>query len=177
LRPCTELDFIPPLVSGRALRGAPESRAGTGPAAEAAPDLDILRGLRDLFATDPDGLRYVDLYYQHAAETGAIGLADPGLLWFAYLTLQDFLPGFEKVVAGHGDQVAITQAMVDQANHLADRLVAAGSPALGAAIDQERAAYDGLQDFVGLTFSEATELIGVPAPAALHALYLPVVPK
>jgi hypothetical protein len=174
LQPCTEEPEFPSTAEAGHGPAAGGSAHGAAAAPGAVPDLDTLRGLRDLFATDPDGQAYIDLYYAHAAETGAIGLADPDLLWDAYLTLQNFLPGFASLVAGHGDEVVITQAMVDQANGIAGQLMAAGSPALDSAIAQEQAAFDGLQDFVGLTFSEASALLGVPAPVALDAVYLPL---
>ena len=175
LRPCTDVEFpaadrvFTPLGASQAAQAgnltAGRSFAPLSPGVAAqAGDLDVLRGLRDLFATDPDGQYYIDLYYAHAPETGALGAADPALLWEAYLILQNFLPGFGALISGQGDQVIIPQSMVDEANALADELMAAGSPALDAAIAAERARYGGLQDFVGLTFNEALGLMGIEPP-------------
>jgi hypothetical protein len=134
-------------------------------------DLNTLRALRDLFALSAEGRHYIDLYYQYAPETGALALANPALLWDSYRTLQNFLPGFRALAADHGDSIVITQAMVDQANNIADRLVAAGSPALAVAINVERGKYYHLQTFVGKTFAEAAALLGV----AVYRNYLPLV--
>ena len=134
-------------------------------------DLTTLRALRDLFALSPAGQYYIDLYYQYAPETGRLALGNPSLLWDAYRTLQNFVPGFQALVAGRGNQIVITQAMVDQVNGNADRLVAAGSSALGAAINTERAKHNHLQAFVGQTFQAAANVLGVP----VNAIYLPLV--
>lgn len=145
------------------------------PSAAPMSDLDILRGLRDLFATDPDGQHYIDLYYEHAAETGAIGIKDPSLMLDTYSTLQKFLPGFEALIAGHGDELVIGQELIDATNNIFDRIVAAGSPALGEAIEQERGKFHHLQDFVGLSFAQSSNLVGVPAPTICTSR--PVKPK
>jgi hypothetical protein len=101
-------------------------------------------------------------------------VADAGLALEAYDLIQDFLPGVAALASGQGQSIFISQGMVDRTNRLADRLAAAGSPALADAIAAERARYNGLQDFAGLNFDEAAALIGVPAP---RRLYLPVVSR
>jgi len=136
-------------------------------------DLDTLRALRDLFALSPGGQHYISLYYTQAAETGMIGIANPALAWDTYRTLQNFLPGAQALLAGQGDQVTITPEMVDQANDIFDRLSAAGTPALQAAIASERAKYNHLQAFAGKSFAEAAALIGV----ASYRVYLPSISK
>lgn len=93
------------------------------------------------------------------------------LLWDTYRTLQNFVPGFQALAAGRGDSLVITPDMVDQANNIADRLVAAGSPALGAAINTERGKYNYLQAFAGKTFAQAATLLGI----AIHSTYLPLI--
>ena len=131
-------------------------------------DLDTLRLLRDLFATTPEGQHFIDLYYTYAAETGAMALADPALALEAYKVMQSFLPGFEALVRGHGDDVQVTADMVARANALLDQLAAAGSPGLAAALATERARFNQLADFEGLTFAQASDLLGVTPPGMVY---------
>jgi len=133
-------------------------------------DLTTLRALRDLFALSTAGRRYINLYYQYAPETGRLAIANPSLLWDSYRTLQNFLPGFQSLAVSDGSDIVITQQMVDQVNDIADRLVAAGSSALGSAINAERAKYNHLQDFAGKTFKQASDLLGV----SVQRVYLPL---
>ena len=157
---------------GQALAQVRSLVSASGPAAAAQlSDLDTLRALRDLFALSPGGQLYINLYYTYAAQTGLLGVADPALAWDTYRTLQNFLPGAQALLAGQGDQVTVTPAMVDQANDIFDRLSAAGSPALQSAIATERAKYNHLQAFSGKTFAEAAALIGV----STNRIYLPVI--
>ena len=173
LQPCVEpapddAAYGPALARVQALVSAHGSAA-----AAQLDDLDTLRALRDLFALSPGGQHYISLYYTQAAETGMIGIANPALAWDTYRTLQNFLPGAQALLAGQGDQVTITPEMVDQANDIFDRLSAAGTPALQAAIASERAKYTHLQAFAGKSFAEAAALIGV----ASYRVYLPSISK
>ena len=70
-----------------------------------------------------------------------------------------------------GADIVITQPMVDEVNDIADRLVAAGSPALGSAINTERAKYNHLQDFAGKTFKQASDILGT----SVQRVYLPLI--
>lgn len=129
--------------------------------------------LRQLFQATPEGAAYIDLYRQHGSEMGLLGLSDPALLWDAYGTLQNFLPGLEALVSGHGEEVVVTQEMVDDALSVWNRLADVASPDLAALIQSRLKAHDNLQDFVGLSFDEWAEQIGVAPP--LEALHLPLV--
>ena len=131
-------------------------------------DLETLRLLRDLFATTPEGQHFIDLYYAHGAETGALALADPSLALDAYQVMQNFLPGFEALVRGRGGDVHVTAGMITQANALLDKLAAAGSSELAAALASERARFHELTDFDGLSFAEASNLLGVTPPALVY---------
>jgi len=168
LQPC--IDSAPPPMASLGHTLA-QVRALAPSALSQVDDLTTLRALRDLFALSPGGRYYINLYYQHAPEAGALALHDPALLWDAYRTLENWLPGFLALSVGQGSSQVITQGMVDQVNHIADRLVGAGSPALGTAINTERAKYHHLQDFVGLTFDSGAALLGV----ASHVVYLPMI--
>jgi hypothetical protein len=136
-------------------------------------DLAIFGTMTELFDAIPGGQYYIDLYRQHGSEMGQLGLDDPLLLWDAYGTLQNFLPGLEGLVTGQGDQFVVTQEMVNDALDIWQRLAAAGTPELAAMINNELAKYDDLQDFVGLTFNEWAVAIGVNP--TVGRVYLPVV--
>ncbi len=127
--------------------------------------------MRDLFATSAEGLRLTALYYTYAPETGRQGLDDPALMWDAWIALQSFVPGFEALVDGRGDQVMITQGMVDLVKDVVTRLANAGSPELAAAINAELTRYHDLQDFAGQSFAQAASRLGLLA----NKSYLPVV--
>jgi hypothetical protein len=155
------------------------SRPFTPPAAiplgqaESLTDPAIFGGMNTLFAASPGGEYYIDLYRDHGSEMGQIGLDDPQLLWYAYGTLQNFLPGLEALVTGQGGNILVTQEMVDDALDIWQRVAAAGSPEVAATINAELARYNNLQDFVGLTFNEWAIAIGVNPPS--HQTYLPLV--
>jgi hypothetical protein len=138
-------------------------------------DEAIFGAMGGVFAATDAGQMYIDLYNQYGAEMGQIGLDDPGLLWDAFGTLQNFLPGLEALVTGQGDRMLVTQPMVDDALDIWQRLAAAGSPALAAAINGELARYNNLQDFVGMSFDEWAEAIGVEPPP--DVMYLPVISR
>jgi hypothetical protein len=146
------------------------------PAALPGGDFAVFDRMTDLFAATPGGGRYVDLYLTHAPEMGQLTLADPALLWDSYRTLRDFMPGLEALVTGDGDSIVVTQQMADDALDIWRRLAAAGSPALAQTINEELAASNDLQDFVGMTFDEWAEAIGVQPPQG-GALFLPLVTR
>jgi hypothetical protein len=149
--------------------------AVAGVAPGALSDDAIFDAMANVFAATPAGQSFMEQYNQHSGEMGQIGLNDPALLWDAFGTLQNFLPGLEALVAGRGEQMVVTQAMVDDALDIWQRLAAAGSPALAGAINAELARYDNLQDFVGLTFDEWARALGVEPPA--RVTYLPVIAR
>jgi hypothetical protein len=138
-------------------------------------DLAIFGAMSSLFSATPGGHSYIELYRQHGSEMGQIGLEDPQLLWDAFGTLQNFLPGLEALVTGRGDEQVVTQKMVDDALDIWQRLAAVGSPELATVIHDELAQYNNLQDFVGLTFDEWALAIGVNPPP--ETVYLPVILK
>ena len=152
--------------------------AGSGPVAplpgwRPLEDGGIYAGMAGVFGASAAGQRYIDLYTAHAAEMGRIGLDDPGLLWDAFGALQNFLPGLEALVTGRGDQVLVTQEMVDDALGIWTRLAAAAGPTLAGVIQGELAQHDQLGDFVGLTFADWARAIGVEPPG--YVVYGPAV--
>jgi hypothetical protein len=134
-------------------------------------DDTVFQGITGLFNATPTGQNYIGLYLDHAAEMGQIGLNDPQLMWDGYGTLQNFLPGLEALVTGDGDQIVVTQEMVDDALNIWTRITAVAGPELTAVINGELAQSNNLQDFVGLSFDEWAIAIGVNPPA--DNIYLP----
>ena len=53
-------------------------------------------------------------------------------------------------------------------DHVLDKLAAAGSSELAAALASERARFHELTDFDGLSFAEASNLLGVTPPALVY---------
>jgi hypothetical protein len=77
------------------------------------------------------------------------------------------MPGLEALVTGRGSEVVVTQAMVDDALDIWQRLAAGASPALAADINAELTQHNDLQDFVGMSFDEWAEAIGVQPPTVI----------
>jgi hypothetical protein len=175
LGPATAVDLS-------ASTNATARQAGPAPSlADAALPLgdgEVMRYMDGLFSQTTEGQAWVDRYNQHAAEMTQIGLSDPALLWDGYRTLQNFMPGLEALVAGRGAEVVVTQAQVDDALDIWERVAAQAGPELAGAINAELARFDDLQDFVGMTFDEWATAIGVDASSAgVRWNYLPVVLK
>jgi len=139
-------------------------------------DQAIFKGVGDIFMDSPAGMFYVDLYLQHGSEMGSIGLKDPRLIWDAYEVLQNLLPGLEALATGHGEDIIVTQEIVDDNLDIWSRIAAAGSPALEATISAELAKYDNLQDFAGESFRAWAETLGVlsllPTPTPTNAIQI-----
>lgn len=129
--------------------------------------LAAYRGLRELLRRTSDGQRLVDLYEQHTAELSQIllqRLFAPGFLEDAVLFLDEFEEGYTHYLAGTGSGEVISQPMVDRLNRLADRFSEMGSPALRAVIETERARFNHLQDFVGVSFADWGEMLRLEVP-------------
>ncbi len=95
------------------------------------------------------------------------------MLWDGYRTLQDFMPGLEALTQGQGDQVIITQDMVDNALAVWTQMAAAASPELAGVINGRLAQHNDLQDFVGMSFDDWALAMGVNPPT--NEVYLPFV--
>jgi hypothetical protein len=124
-------------------------------------DFDIFADMASLFNLSQGGQFYIDLYQNHGSEMGQIGLEDPILLWDSFGTLQNFMPGLEALVTGRGDEFLVSQEMVDDALNIWQRLTDDASPELATGINTELAKYNNLQDFVGMSFDEWAQALGV----------------
>lgn len=134
-------------------------------------DPGVFDAMAALFSIREAGHFYHDLYVTHGAEMGQIALDDPVLAWDAYGVLQNHMAGLEALVTGTGDELLIDQGMADAALDLWQRIAAAGSPGLANDINAELAKYNNLQDFVGMSFDEWAEAIGVGTPATVDMLF------
>lgn len=136
-------------------------------------DVGVMVDLTNLFRETGAGTNYVNQWGQNTIEIGDILISDPQLLWDSYRTLQDFMPGLTALTDGYGSQVVVTQEMADNALSIWSRIAGAAGPELAAIIQAELAQSNDLQDFVGLTFNQWAEAIGVEPPVG--GLYLPIV--
>ncbi|MEO8377219.1 MAG: hypothetical protein ABI579_06080, partial [Candidatus Sumerlaeota bacterium] len=134
---------------------------GVAPPLDLDSSLDVFRAFRNKALLSGEGQRLTNLYYANTGEVSLIAVADPALLTDTWKSMENWWVGTRAWVESRGDDIIITQTMVDDLNDVCDRFVAAGSPALDTAIDGERGKYDGLQDWVGLNFNEWALLIGI----------------
>ena len=134
-------------------------------------DQEIFSGMTALFNITAAGRYYIGLYRAHGPEMGQIALDDPQLIWDSYGMLQNFMSGLEAFVTGDGDQPLIDQDMIDAALDIWTRIAAEAGPELAGVINTELAKYNNLQDFVGLSFDQWAEAIGVRTPATADVLF------
>lgn len=127
-------------------------------------DLAIFQGMGGIFLATQEGREYIQFYMEHGAEMGTIALDDPQFLWDAFGTLQNNLPGWEALVIGRGDEMIISQKIVDDNYDIWSRVAEAGSPALKQDVNDILTRFNNLQDFSGKTFSEWAEMMGVVPP-------------
>lgn len=144
-------------------------------AAQSAAELPLEAQLHAQFAATAEGERYVELYRTHGREIYERIAADPALLWDTWRALENYTPALIALAAGEGEQTRLTSGMLSSSLDIWQRLAAAGSPELAAAINAELAATDNLADFTNKTVAESAEAIGVdPQALARMLLYLPL---
>jgi hypothetical protein len=155
----------------------PEERSGTLQALADAvlPDGQVMGQMTERFRQSSEGQRYLALAAQHAQEMAVIARSDPSLLWDGHRVMQNLMPGLEAWVRGEGDEVMVSQQMVDDALDIWQRIAAQSSPDLAAAINAELAATNNLQTFVGDSFQQWAAEIGVER--AEQRIYLPLLGK
>lgn len=135
------------LADGTAGRGAP---AGPG-----AADLGALARVRDvLMGEASNGERLRARYAQFSPEVVALMRADPTLWRDAAGVLAAWALPVRDLVDGRGAARGVDQAMIDAVDGFLQRLSSSGSPALAAAIADERARLPAFPTFVGLSMDE-----------------------
>jgi hypothetical protein len=116
-----------------------------------------------LFPTER-GRHYIDLYYGFSNEIWQISLAHEQVMTEAGRLLLSYEPILHELVEGRGNEVIVTQDMVNEVEGFLDLLAQFGSPELKATIQAERA-QAALADLVGLSLAEAQlRLLGPPEP-------------
>ena len=116
------------------------------------------------------GQRLTALYREHSVELTRIlmlGLGTPDFLDESLQVLLEFQQGYAQLLAGQGEAAVITSEMIERLNRVADRIVGWSSDPLREAIETERARFDHLQDFVGVSFSDWGRMLGVRVPESL----------
>jgi hypothetical protein len=102
---------------------------------------------------------------------------EPDLLWDSTRTMYNLMPGLDALVSGRGGTVPITQEQMDQALDIWQRVEAQAGAELAGEINGRLSATNNLQDYVGMSFDEWAQSLGVNPPAPANAVYLPVVVK
>ena len=108
------------------------------------------------------GRRYIDIFWKYSPELCVLGSTYPEVMEEGKILILLFDPLLRALVDGEGDQVVITQALVERLEAYLYLLGQVGSPDLRAAIQSERA-HTPLRELIGLTFEEArAKLVGSP---------------
>lgn len=116
--------------------------------------VDLLRRVRDeVMVETPEGRRYMRLYERHSTELASIMLQDEALRQQGFATIELFVPAFEALLNGNGDQVTITTEQVSAVEAFLAN-VADASPQLALVIEDELARQS-LKDLAGRSMDEA----------------------
>lgn len=131
--------------------------------ATGAADLGALARVRDeLMPASTSGPRLLARYAQFESEVAALMRADLTLWREAAGVLALWARPVRDLVNGRGAQRGVEQAMIDAVDGFLQRLSATGSPALAAAIADERARLPPLAELVGLSMDEFATLVLPP---------------
>lgn len=124
---------------------------------------DVLAELRGLFSTTPAGRYYLQLFTEHADEIIQLTLSDPQLLEQRTRTLSDLLPGLTALVdsPAAGQQFRLKPEQIANARAVWEGWASAGSPALAAAVNNELARTDNLEQFTNMSFTDWFDAISV----------------
>jgi hypothetical protein len=143
-----------------AMTVCPTTVALEGESKESA--LNLLRRFRDeILSTSPMGRTYARLYYKYAPELTRLLLSDAELRGRTREMLEKLMPGFRGLMDGSvGQEMVLSQEVVEEIEALMDDLAARASPGLQAVIKElERH----LVDFEGKTFKEIRLLTSTEA--------------
>ena len=76
-----------------------------------------------------------------------------------------FQPGVALLLAGQGEEVTITPAMIGLVDSFWNGLTEYASPALKTVLNQEQTRYNHFQRFQGTSFAHWAGLLGIPIPS------------
>ncbi len=142
-----------------------------------APEPNPLPGLfsvRDLLNTSEEGRRLTDLYNTHSTEATQMLFSSPGLAETTQVFLDAIKPGITAILSGKGDEVIITQEMADALNNVRSILELQASPAFLEDLRKEAETFNGMQDFVGMSFGQALAEAEVDAADLSITAYKPI---
>jgi hypothetical protein len=128
----------------------------------------LIRFYNEVVLPSPAGHYYDALLLKHFNELGEVYNNDPERQEKAMEIIQEFLPGIKALVNGEGDTVQINAKQVQLLETEVNWLVSAGSPSLREDIERELERYP-LEDFIGMTMSEALDHVNTNFPADLIA--------
>ncbi|MEN1729633.1 MAG: hypothetical protein AAGJ52_14450, partial [Pseudomonadota bacterium] len=132
---------------------------------EALSDEAVLGQWGSIFNRNAAGQRYINFYAENYGKIARLAAQDLGLLNDAIDTLQNFMPGIRAMVGGYGDEVVLTQKMINDGLDIWQRLSDRDTGNLSAFIELELQTWNNMQDFVGLTFDEWGTMIGLQVGA------------
>lgn len=125
----------------------------------------------EILAGSSNGQHLTNLYYTHSPKIITLVLSNTTVMSQALQTIQIWEPNLEALVEGQGDSAIITAAHIQTMDDFLQTLSALGSPALQAAIAEERASLPDMSTFVGMSMAQARgSVVG-------FGVYLPVILK
>jgi len=130
---------------------------------EAYADEVLVRVETEIMQKTPAGQYYNSLLLEHLSEFNQIVSADPGHQEVLVDDILVFIPELKALLDGRGDTVQITSEHVKRLKAELDWFASRGSPALGEDIQNEQQRFP-LDNFVGMTMSDALELINSKVP-------------
>lgn len=144
-------------VRGLLANGAKTLDAALRLTMDAREHFRIFYGIRDeVLVKTSAGRRYIDLYYRHSPEIGAILASDPAARTLAGAAIVSWEPQLRALVDGHGSTVVFTPRMATDMTALLERLKLLGGAVLRADIEREQEALK-LSSLPGLTMDSAAK--------------------
>jgi hypothetical protein len=127
----------------------------------------LLRVRNEIMQKCPAGQYYEALFWKHSSEFNQIFNNHPEHVdWETLRVIRMFIPGLEALLDGKGDTVRITKEQVNSLKAELDWISSFASPSLREDIEKEEQHYP-LENFVGMTMSEALDYINSNFPSNL----------
>jgi len=124
--------------------------------------------MNEIMEESPAGLYYEAMFWKHASELEQILEDHPEHYEEFWRVTRMFVPGLEALLDGKGDTVRITEEQVKSLKAELDWYASVGSPSLREDIEKEQQRFP-LENFVGMTMSEAWDYINSNWPPGLTA--------
>jgi DNA-binding beta-propeller fold protein YncE len=134
--------------------------------ADVTPEISLatFHALEGVLGESPEGRRLQELYRAHGTEVVQMIRSQPALEAQMNTVVKSFQPLVVSLMSGRGQQVQITQTMIDQLNTMWSGMATMASPELLDTLNTERARHNGFQDFANRDFSQWAQILQVPAP-------------